>query len=151
MQNTLVNGVSHIEAKPPRIRKWLIAFLVLVIILAICVPEGVRWFMLQTEYAPSFSKSQFKQVQSGDTLATVFDRLKEPMYFEVISELHNDGQFKPLLSTEISTISKWTNNDSVLLILHYSKPRYSGGSCHAYEVWFHKGKVQETRIYNYWD
>src|ERR1035437_3896612 len=101
MQNTLVNEVSHIEAKPPRIRKWLISFLVIVIIMAFCVSEGIRRFMLQTEYAPSFSKSQFKQVQSGDTLATVFDRLKEPLNCEIISQSQNDGQFKPLLSTDI--------------------------------------------------
>jgi hypothetical protein len=151
MQNTLTNEASRLEAKSPRVRKWLISFLVIVIVLAICVAGGVRWFLLQTEYTPSFSKAQFKQVRSGDALATVFDRLKEPLTFTIISQAQNDNQFKPQDSDEISTIPKWTNNDSVLLILHYSKPRNPGGSYHAYEIWIHKGKVQETRTYNYWD
>jgi hypothetical protein len=51
----------------------------------------------------------------------------------------------------MSTLAEWAKDDSVLLILRYSKPRSPDGDYRAYEVWINKGTVQETRAYNWWD
>ena len=151
MNTTTASELSGAQAKPSRLRKLLFVALVVVIVLAVCVPLLTWWYLLRTDYAAGFTKAQFNQVELGETLAAVLDRLKAPLNFAVISQRQDDSRFKPQYSDDVSTLSKWNNDESVLLILRYSKPRHPGGDYRAYEVWISKGKVQETRAYNYWE
>lgn len=151
MEKTLTSGMNQADAKTPRVRRGLLSLLVVVGVLAICIPLLTRWFLLRTDYAPGFAKAAFEQVTVGDPLEVVLDRLNAPLNFTVISQRQDDSRYKPQYSDDVSALSKWTADESVMLILRYSKPRNPDGSYHAYEVWISKGKVQETRAYNYWD
>jgi hypothetical protein len=151
MENVLADGMNQAEARTPRLRKSLLWLLAMVAVLAVCVPLLVRALLLRTDYASGFTKAQFEQVQPGETLAAVLDRIKEPLNFAVISQRQDDSRFNPQYSDDVSTLSKWNSDATVLLILRYSKPRSPDGSYRAYEVWLKSGKVQETRAYNYWD
>jgi hypothetical protein len=122
-----------------------------VVALAVCIPFLASWFLLKTDYAPGFSKRSFQQVKSGDTVAAVFERLREPLNVVVEMQQQEGRRFELGHSDDVSMLSKWTNDESVLLTLRYSKPRTPGGSYHAYEVSITKGKVMETRAYIYWD
>ncbi len=135
----------------PRVRKPLLVTLGIVAALAVCVPVATWVYLLRTDYAAGFSETAFAQVKPGDTLNTVLDRLKFPLNFAIISQRQDDSRYQPQYSDDITAMSKWTNDDSIVLILHYSKPRQSGGDYRAREVWVRKGTVQETRAYNYWD
>jgi hypothetical protein len=139
------------QPKPSRCRKWLLKSLVAVVALAVCVPLLVRWYLLRTDYAPGFTKTEFAQVKPGDTLPVVLDRLKEPLLFAIISQRDDESRYRPQYSEDMSTLAEWAKDDSVLLILRYSKPRSPDGDYRAYEVWINKGTVQETRAYNWWD
>lgn len=141
--------IAH--ARKTRVRPWLLWLFGGLVALAICVPLSVRSFLLRTDYAPGFTTAAFEQVQVGDTLDAVLARLKAPLNFAIISQRQDDSRYKPQYSEDVSALSKWTGDESVMLILRYSKPRNPDGSYHAYEVWISKGNVQETRAYNYWD
>jgi hypothetical protein len=141
--------IAH--AKKTRVRPWLLGLFGILVVLAISVPLSVRWFLLRTDYAPGFAKAAFEQVKVGDPLDAVLASLKAPLNFAIISQRQDDSRYKPQYSEDVSALSKWAGDESVMLILSYSKPRKLDGSYHAYEVWISKGKVQETRAYNYWD
>lgn len=132
-------------------RKPLLAALGIVAALAVCIPVATWSYLLRTDYAPGFNKTEFERVKPGDTLNTVLDRLKVPLNFAIVSQRQDDSRYQPQYSDDVSTLTKWANDNSVMLILRYSKPRHPGGDYRAREVWVRKGTVQETRAYNYWD
>jgi len=143
--------MKQAQLERPRLRKSILWLLIVTVVLAVCFPLLVRSLLLRTEYAAGFTKAQFQQVQPGDTLAAVYDRLKAPLNVVVISQRQDDSRFKPEYVEDLSVLWRWSNDPAVWLILRYSKPRMSGGSYRAYEVWITNGKVQETRAYSYWD
>lgn len=151
MENALTAGMNQAETRAPRTRGWLLSILVVVALLAVCIPLLTRSFLLRTDYAPGFAKATFEQVKVGDPLDAVLARLNAPLNFAIISQRQDDSRYKPQYSDDASTLSKWASDESVMLILRYSKPRTLDGSYRAYEVWINKGKVHETRAYNYWD
>jgi hypothetical protein len=134
-----------------RVRTWLLWALGGVLVLAISVPLAVRSFVLRTDYVPGFSKTAFEQVKVGDNLDAVLSRLKSPFNFAIISQREDDSRYRPQYSEDVSKLTNWNDDGSVMLILRYSKPRNQDGSYRAFEVWVSKGKVQETRAYNFWD
>lgn len=151
MNSAITSELSSAQPKRPSVRKPLWVTLAIVATLAVCVPLVTWSYLLRTDYAPGFSKTVFEQLKPGDTLNTVLDRLKAPLNFAVVSQRQDDSRYQPQYSDDVSTLSKWANDDSVVMILRYSKPRHPGGDYRAREVWIRKGTVQETRAYNYWD
>ena len=151
MSDTITSEFTGAQPRKPCVRKSLRITLAVVVALAVCVPIVTWAYLLLTAYAPGFSRTEFEQLKSGDTLSTVLDRLNAPLSFAIVSQRQDDSRYRPLYSDDMSTLSKWTNDDSVVLILRYSKPRHPGGDYRAREVWIRKGTVQETRAYNYWD
>jgi len=151
MNSAIASELSGAPAKRPRVRKPLLVTFGIFAALAACVPVATWSYLLRTDYAPGFSKTEFTQVKSGDTLNSVLDRLKAPLNFAIVSQRQDDSRFQPQYLDDVATLSKWANYNSFVLILRYSKPRHHCGDYRAREVWVRKGTVQETRAYNYWD
>jgi hypothetical protein len=151
MNSAIDSEMSGSQPKRSTVRKPLWVILAIVAILAVCVPLVTWSYLLRTDYATGFSKTEFEQLKPGDTLNVVLGRLKAPLNFAIVSQRQDDSRYQPQYSDDVSTLSKWTNDDSVVLILRYSKPRNPDGDYRAREVWIRKGTVQETRAYNYWD
>jgi hypothetical protein len=151
MNSAIASELGGTQAERPRVRKALWVALGIVAVLAVCIPVATWSYLLRTDYAPGFNKTEFEQVKPGDTLNAVLDRLKAPLNFAIVSQRQDDSRYQPQYSVDVTTLSKWTDDDSVVLVLRYSKPRHPGGDYRAREVWIRKGTVQETRAYNYWD
>ncbi len=151
MGTTFSPELGPAKPKKPLIRRSLLSILLVVVGLAICVPVLAFAFLLRTDYAPGFSKAKFAEVKPGDTLADVLDRLKTPLNFEVVSQRPDGTQSESRLSEEFSRLSDFSNDETILLILRYSKPRTAGGSYRAYELWFNNGHVHKTCAFIYWD
>lgn len=145
-----MHSASDSEKSRPKkfhVRSWLLCLF----FLAVFVPFLIHWYLLRTDYAPGFTKAAFEEVKVGESIETVLARLKAPVNFAIISQRKDDSRYKPQYSDDVSALSKWASDESVMLILRYSKPRAQDGSYRAYEIWLVKGKVQEKRAYNYWD
>jgi hypothetical protein len=151
MNSPIAPELKNAQAKRPHARKPFWVTFATVSTLAVCVPLVTWSYLLRTEYAPGFSRAEFQQLKPGDALNVVLDRLKAPLNFTIVSQRQDDSRYKPQYSDDVSMLSKWNSDDSVVLILRYSKPKHPGGDYRAREVWIRKGAVQETRKYNYWD
>ena len=144
-----MRGTSISEPQPKRfhVRGWLLCLF----LVTAAVPVLMYWYLLRTDYAPGFTKAAFAEVKVGEPLETVLARLKGPVNFAIISQRNDDSRYKPQYSDDASTLSNWAADESVMLILRYSKPRVQDGSYRAYEIWVANGKVQEKRAFNWWD
>lgn len=151
MDSAITSELNDTRPKVRRVRKLLWGILAVVVTLAVLVPLVTRWYLLRTDYALGFTERAFNRLKHGDTLNTVWEVLKAPLSITVVSQREDDSRYKPQHYDEVSMLWNWTNDDSVVVILHYSRPRHPGGAYRAREVWIRKGIVQETRAYNYWD
>ena len=151
MNDSVAPELTFARARRLKVSKPLWITLVVVAVFAVCLPLVTWWYLLRTDYAPGFRKTEFDQLKSGDALNAVINRLKAPFNFVVVSERQDDSRYQPQYFNDVTALSKWTNDNSVVLILNYSKPRNAGGDYRAREVWIRKRVMQETRAYNYWD
>ncbi|MCW5556151.1 MAG: hypothetical protein KIS67_28855 [Verrucomicrobiae bacterium] len=144
-----MRGTSSTEPQPKKfhVRIWLLCLFLVVA----AVPALMYWYLLRTDYSPGFTKAGFEEVRIGEPMGAVLGRLKAPVNFAIISLRDDDSRYKPQYSDDVSSLSQWAGDESVMLILRYSKPRVQDGSYRAYEIWLTNGVVQEKRAFNWWD
>ncbi len=133
------------------VRKPLWIALVIVVVLAVSLPLVAHLYLLRTEYAPGFSEAAFNSLQPGDTLDTVLQRLREPFDFVIVSQRQDGSQYRPEYLDDMSVLQQWAADETVVVVLRYSKAKRFDGDYRAREVWINKGRVKELRAYNYWD
>jgi hypothetical protein len=132
----------------PFTRKRILCLLLVgIIVEAVYLPYALRAYLVRTDYAPGFDKDAFFQIKPGDVVTTVFLKLGSPLSFRVVDEV---GRVQAC-SSNLSALSYWQTNNSVVIHLQYSKSKSFKGNYRVREVLIRGGVVKETRAFIYWD
>jgi hypothetical protein len=128
----------------------MVCALAAVLLLALVTPRIAKMLLFHTQFPSGFSRREFSNVRSGDSIESVIQKLGLPLKV-FVRTAHDPEQFEEVTSFQVRP-----NSTDVLhatagkALLRYSQP-VRKSSFVAYEIWITSNRVEKVRVFDYWD